>query len=150
MGTWPSKQWANQWLQFLTWSRYHIVIFATSVPWFQNMRNWRQKYAKMTSLRGNRSVTPTGEMSRVSKSVRYLSDVNLDQSLKFCLCFLFLEESAAIFVPINYQKFPRSQRPNKASWWFQPIWTNISQIGSFSQVWLKIVKCLSCHHPESG
>ena len=32
------------------------------------------------------------------------------------------------------------------SWWFQSIWKNISQLGSFPQVGIKIKHNLSCHH----
>ena len=36
---------------------------------------------------------------------------------------------------------------NKTSWWFQPIWKNISQIGSFPQVGMKIWHIWN-HHLE--
>jgi len=37
--------------------------------------------------------------------------------------------------------------PWYTSWWFQPLWTNISQIGSFTQgSGMKIKTYLSCHH----
>ena len=32
------------------------------------------------------------------------------------------------------------------SWWFQSIWKNISQLGSFPQVGIKMKHNLSCHH----
>ena len=66
-----------------------------------------------------------------------------------CISSLFSEGFHLLFTMKNHQKPKTLQtsRQDQTSWWFQPIWKYISQIGSSPQIGMNIKK-ISNHHPR--